>query len=180
MKATTSGSRALPWYREPWPWILIALPGLAIVGCAITLWLALRSADGMVAADYYKRGLGINAELTRSQRARQLGLTAHIDVAGFGSGDRVSVRLMGERALPADATLRLSFFHPGRDGADRVILLTRAVGDADRADYVGRFGEVAAQPPSVAWQVALEASTWRLDGRMNAADGRAFRIESAP
>ncbi len=29
-----------PWYREPWPWILMAGPFLAIVGCIITIVLA--------------------------------------------------------------------------------------------------------------------------------------------
>ncbi|WP_238927785.1 FixH family protein [Achromobacter xylosoxidans] len=29
-----------PWYREPWPWFLMAGPFLAVVGCAITIYLA--------------------------------------------------------------------------------------------------------------------------------------------
>ena len=29
-----------PWWREPWPWILMAGPFLAIVGCIITMTLA--------------------------------------------------------------------------------------------------------------------------------------------
>ncbi|MFY2082834.1 hypothetical protein ACOTD9_20485 [Achromobacter xylosoxidans] len=31
---------AKPWYREPWPWFLMAGPFLAVVGCAITIYLA--------------------------------------------------------------------------------------------------------------------------------------------
>jgi hypothetical protein len=176
----SADSRVLPWYREPWPWVLIALPGLVIIGCAITLLLALRSADGMVAADYYKRGLAINAELTRSQRATMLGLRADVAIAGFSRGDRVRVRLTADRALPAEPTLRLSFFHPGRDGADRVILLTRATGDVDHAEYVGQFGEVAEPLRPVAWQVAIESSTWRLDGRISVLEGREFRLDAVP
>ena len=38
-----------PWYREPWPWILMAAPAAAIVGCAVTIWLAMATADGLVA-----------------------------------------------------------------------------------------------------------------------------------
>ncbi len=34
-----------PWYREPWVWLIIALPGITIVGCAITIWLALTRPD---------------------------------------------------------------------------------------------------------------------------------------
>lgn len=31
-----------PWWREPWPWILISGPALAIVGCAVTIVLAVK------------------------------------------------------------------------------------------------------------------------------------------
>ncbi|MCF7769135.1 FixH family protein [Achromobacter pulmonis] len=29
-----------PWYREFWPWFLMAGPFLAVVGCAVTIYLA--------------------------------------------------------------------------------------------------------------------------------------------
>lgn len=29
-----------PWWREPWPWLLMAGPAVAIIGCAITIYLA--------------------------------------------------------------------------------------------------------------------------------------------
>lgn len=32
-----------PWWREPWPWILMAGPALAVVGCAITIVLAVQN-----------------------------------------------------------------------------------------------------------------------------------------
>jgi hypothetical protein len=37
-----------PWYREPWVWLLIALPAIAVIGCAITIWLALSRPDHLV------------------------------------------------------------------------------------------------------------------------------------
>ena len=37
-----------PWYREPWPWVLIAIPVLTIIACGITLWLALANPDYLV------------------------------------------------------------------------------------------------------------------------------------
>jgi hypothetical protein len=175
MNAVTH-SEPLPWYREPWPWILIALPATAVVGCAITLYLALASADGMVARDYYKRGLSINSELARTQRAAQLGLQADVELDGFG-GDRVRVRLSAARALPAETALRLSFVHPARDGADRTLVLGRVSGDAGHAEYAGQFSESRSMP-SVAWQVVLESPSWRLDGQMRAHDGRRIRLEA--
>lgn len=29
-----------PWWKYAWPWILMGGPALAIVGCAITIWMA--------------------------------------------------------------------------------------------------------------------------------------------
>lgn len=37
-----------PWYREPWPWVLIAIPALTVVACGITLWLAITRPDHLV------------------------------------------------------------------------------------------------------------------------------------
>ena len=155
------------------------LPAVAIVGCAITLWLALASADGVVAADYYKRGLAINSELTRAQRAAELGLRAEVELTGSGGGGRVRVRLAAARALPAETTLRLAFVHPGRAGADRTVVLGRVRGDAQSAEYVGQFDAADALAP-VAWQVMIGSPTWRLDGRISAQDVRAFQLEAAP
>ncbi|KAA9132573.1 hypothetical protein F3N42_04965 [Marinihelvus fidelis] len=40
-----------PWYREPWPWVLIAIPLLTVVACGITLWLALANPEYIVVKD---------------------------------------------------------------------------------------------------------------------------------
>lgn len=44
----TAAVELRPWYREPWPWVLIALPLLSVIGCGITLWLALSHPDYLV------------------------------------------------------------------------------------------------------------------------------------
>ncbi len=96
-----------PWYRQRWPWLLMLPPLAAVIGGIVTIVLAVRSDDGMVAADYYKRGLAINAELSRSRRAAELGLSAAVSASGEASGDGIHVRLSAERPLPPEATLRI-------------------------------------------------------------------------
>lgn len=32
---------AEPWHRNPWVWLLIAIPSLTIAGCMLTMYLAL-------------------------------------------------------------------------------------------------------------------------------------------
>jgi len=40
-----------PWYRQFWPWFIIALPASAVVAGFITLWLAISNPDGMVVTE---------------------------------------------------------------------------------------------------------------------------------
>ena len=47
-----------PWWKEPWPWFLMAGPALAIVGCAITIALAVKNfSDQPIQDGGVKRGL---------------------------------------------------------------------------------------------------------------------------
>lgn len=171
-----------PWYRHRWPWLLMVPPLAAVVGGVITIVLAVRSNDGMVAADYYKRGLAINAELSRSQRAAELGLAAEIRAGGEASGDSVHVRVNAQHPLPAEPTLRIRLVHPGRSGADRVAVLARVTAEPDgsSAEYRGAWGEAAPLQAAVAWRVVLEGREWRLDGGIAAGEVREFRLSASP
>ncbi len=53
-----------PWYREPWVWLVIAFPSAAVIGCAITIWLALSNPDFLVVDDSEYRHIkaGMNAQ----------------------------------------------------------------------------------------------------------------------
>lgn len=47
-----------PWWREPWPWLLMLGPFVAIVACAITISLALQNfTDQPIYDGGVKRGL---------------------------------------------------------------------------------------------------------------------------
>ena len=53
-----------PWYREPWPWIIIGLLGTVIVASFITLWIAISNPDGLVVddAEYQEIRRGLRAQ----------------------------------------------------------------------------------------------------------------------
>ena len=142
-----------PWYREPWPWLLMAGPAIVVVAGFFTLGLAIQSADGLVADDYYKQGKAINMTLTRDARAQELGYRARVTMTAEG---RVVLNFIA--AAPAVKQLRLILHHPTRAGFDREVLLAR---DAD-----GSF--TAAMPPIDAsrWSMTLEDESrdWRLTG----------------
>jgi len=58
---------AQPWWRHGHVWLIIAGPALVIVAGFVTLWLAIRHPDPVVAEDYYRRGLQINQALERGE-----------------------------------------------------------------------------------------------------------------
>lgn len=43
--------QAKPWYRQFWPWFIIALPATVVVASFITLWIAVSNPDYLVVSD---------------------------------------------------------------------------------------------------------------------------------
>lgn len=146
--------RGRPWYREPWPWLLMAAP-VASIAMGIVLWtLAVSTDDGMVAGDDYdKRGLAINEKLKHVPANAEPRLGATVRVAGNGEV-RARVEGMTNPATDATPTIRLKLAQPTRSPPDLIIVLTR---DAS-GDYVGTLDEQTAGQ----WTVTLGSDTWRL------------------
>ncbi|CAJ0891308.1 hypothetical protein R20233_03561 [Ralstonia sp. LMG 32965] len=57
MHATQTSAPARPWWREPWPWLLMAGPFIAIIGCGVTIWLATSHPDAVIHDNVVRRGL---------------------------------------------------------------------------------------------------------------------------
>jgi len=144
-----------PWYREPWPWLLMAGPALVVAASMITLWLAVKSDDGLVVDDYYKRGLAINQTLQRDHTAVARGYRAHLTWGAAASG-RMRVTLSGAGTLPP--ALRLRIVHPTRAGLDQQVMLAAA--------GPGAYEAAVTAPRAGRWLVTIEdeSRSWRLTG----------------
>jgi hypothetical protein len=151
----TARKPKLPWYRELWVWLLIALPLTAVIGSMITIYLAVSTADGLVVDDYYKRGKAINMDLARDAAAARYQLKASIDLDLRDNYMRLQLE---NSAADFPETLTFSLLHPTQAGYDQVITLQH-VGDGV---YSGRIGETARGK----WYLQLEADDWRLSGSM--------------
>lgn len=145
-----------PWYREPWPWILMAGPFVVVVAALVTAWIAVKTNDGLVTEDYYKKGLAINQTLLRSEQARKVGLVAGVRIAA----GTLSVRLRAaDSHFVLPPTVLATISHPTRAGLDQSGLLVRA-GDI----YTG----TVRLPAAGHWLILLEdeKKTWRLLGNV--------------
>ena len=157
-----------PWYREPWPWLLMAGPAVVVVAGFVTLWLAITSDDGLVADDYYKQGLAINQTLLRDDTAVALGLRGEGTLSPADS----RLRLVLTGRYPAEKSLRLRISHPTRAGMDQTVVLKQV----EAGVFETRL------PPLLAgrWLLTLEnpEKTWRLSGEWQAQKTNSFILES--
>lgn len=137
-----------PWYRERWPWLLMAGPAAVLVAGGFTSWIAFSSADGLVVDDYYKQGLAVNRVLAKEEEARRLGISAEVRLAA----GEIAVRLAGERP-PA---LFVQLAHATRAGLDVRLRLAPGPDGAYRA-------ELAPLAPGH-WQIVIEDArgSWRI------------------
>jgi len=131
----------------------MAGPAAVIVAGAVTIWLAVVTSDGLVADDYYRRGLSINQELRRDQAVVERGITAVVEHAHAV----LRVRLEARAALPDVVFAQL--VHPTRSGYDQRLRLPRvADGIYEAALPVlspGRW-RVVIEDPRGEWRIVKE------------------------
>ena len=58
-----------PWWKHGHVWLVISGPAIVVVAALVTAVIAVRGADPVVDADYYRHGVEINKALAR-ERAR--------------------------------------------------------------------------------------------------------------
>lgn len=152
-----------PWYRQFWPWFLIALPACAVIGSFVTLVLALDGADTLVREDWYQRGQHINEEIALDVAAAARGVSAQLTVGPDGEV-ALDVEMTNVGAFPA--TLLVELHHP--------VDAARDLRGELRGNGSGHFqGTLGASVGAAAWDVSLLAKDWRLQSRVSLPAGRA-------
>jgi len=63
----------VPWYKQFWPWFIIALPASAVVASFFTLWLAISNPDQLVVDDdeYQRLNSGLKAQLPVQEKEKE-------------------------------------------------------------------------------------------------------------
>ena len=140
-----------PWYRQFWPWFIIALPCAAVVGSIATAIIASKDGVNLVAEDYYKQGKEINQDLSKFDRAEAPRHPYRPQCQRQGADVKSTVR-----GFPLGQALHLSLFHPTLAGLDSEHLLT--------ADGKGVYRLMLDKPLTGKWHVRVDAFNheWRL------------------
>ena len=140
-----------PWYKQFWPWFLIAVPLASLIMGGVILHLATSTEDSLVVDDYYKEGKAINARLDKIENAKRLGMSTEVVI----SESAVVVTFL--TGMPRDGTaLKLNFYHVTLEQHDFSVLLTQ--------DATGAFRAPLTQVPSGKWTLTLAPldDSWKL------------------
>ena len=146
-----------PWYKQFWPWFLIALPASVVVASIVTINLAIESDDGLVSDDYYKEGLAIHKDADSATRAKALGIAGTLRY----DADTGAVSLMLENlGQGGKSVLSLEVVHPTLPDQDQTIQLS----PLDGARYAGRLEPLG----PAQWKLSLRPAdrSWRIQGRL--------------
>ena len=148
-----------PWYRQFWPWFLIALPGSVVIASMVTIWLAASTSDSLVRDDYYKDGLAINQDKAREQIAQSLGVQL---VFSYDAATGLVTATMNEAPVGDVAHLELSLVHPTLSGKDASVRLMPESGRR----YTGK---IELESGGIDWHVVVTppGEIWKLRGRWN-------------
>ena len=105
----TAMKNSKPWYKQFWPWFLIAIPGSSVITGIFMLTVAFKGQDSLVRDNWYKDGMAINQRMEKREHAKAANLKAFFS---FDQEENI-VRLRLDN-LAADATqdLTLELLHP--------------------------------------------------------------------
>jgi len=149
-----------PWYRQFWPWFIIALPAASVVAGLTTVWISLQTTDSLVVKSDDGMQIVAARRVNAEQLATELNLAALIDVNPDTGAVLATLR---SGALPSTPdVLELEFSHPAFAERDQILTLHRAPPDsAGNLVWSGHFVSI----PGGRWYVTLKSNDdWRLAG----------------
>lgn len=154
-----------PWYRQFWPWFLIALPGTVVVAAITTVFIAFSGADDEVKDEYVSDGFAIEEVLDRDLKAKEYGLSAQFTWDAItGEIFLALAQSNGSPTLEFPEQIQLQLIHPASEALDHEIILSTIANRRYRADmenftpgrYYLRLFSLPGEPTSIQWRLQGE------------------------
>jgi len=137
------------WFKQFWPWFLIGLPMVAVVGSINLLMTALDNKPDMVVDDYYTEGKAINNDFALLNKAKELNISALIKQ----TDEELLISLQG---VEDKSSISFSLYHSTLAKRDISVMLT--------ADASGNYHFENTQNLTGKWKLRIEPfdKSWRL------------------
>lgn len=153
------------WYQIPIVWLVIGIPLFSIVFTLSIVWISVKTFDGVVVDDYYKKGLEINRDLARDRYADEGNLKASVRL----DGEQLLIEMSGDAAEVWPELLELGFYHPTVSNRDVVVKLEhKGSGTYFAPAPALRYGK---------WNVVTGTEKWRLEGNLFHPDKDGFILK---
>lgn len=173
---THIASQPPKWYRQFWPWFLIALPLSVVIAGFCTLYIALQHPHSMVDDQYYQQGLAINRSLDQDRHAAELGISAEVLFTVSSTAPQVMVRLSGSDYPQA---LSLQLLHPVSQALDQTLRLkateprhySARLNDHYQQGYYLRLQPAGLGTSGKPAGKTAATNNWRLNGRVDFSGG---------
>ena len=160
-----------PWYRQFWPWFIIAIPASAVVAGLTTVWIALQTTDSLVLQSEDGVRNASDRQIAAERLASELGLAAIVAIEP-ATGVVTAVMRSGDLDT-APATLEFELSHPAFADRDLAIRLNKALPDeAGNPVWVGHFVTV---PSGRYYAVLRSGEAWRLTAEWRGEDSLTLR-----
>ena len=137
------------WFKQFWPWFLIVLPMIAVVGSISLVFTAIDHQPDMVVDDYYTKGKAINNDFALINRAKALNI--HASVQHKDTQLIISLEGVEDRS-----SISFYLYHPTLAERDISAMLT--------ANASGDYHFQGEQDLMGKWQLRIEPfdKSWRL------------------
>ena len=147
-----------PWYKQFWPWFLIAIPASSVIVGMVLLTLAIKYKVSLVKGDYYKDGLAINQRLDKKHNARSEGLKAFLTYSPETNVINLRIQNLDTTKAPI---LHLDLIHPTLENRDQSVELTIT----PTQTY---FAKLATRPSGFYYaQISSVQGDWEIDSKVN-------------
>lgn len=153
-----SNPESVPWYKQFWPWVIIALPLASVIAGLSTLFIAVQNQDALIVEKWQKDGKTIYADNSRMKMASRLGLRGKMSFDSL-TGEIFLDLYSDNKNFNYPKVLLLKIVHPTLASKDQNIMLSatnlnRYRGQLDMALDMHKVIYISDEKDS--WQIKIE------------------------